>query len=324
LSRAASQGGDVRVLYVTDGSASHIRSKRFPPATVARIREREAANALRAIGIRRPPLYLRAPDGALAALPKPETTRLVTMIASVVRDIRPARRVFTVVPGSVCRSCRDRASGRARAASGRVSPTGAHVRRLVGDIRYGRSPARRASHCGGPNEFERSRSGVEAESDLGTRLSNDPAHRRRPGLLPHRPGIARQVAARLGFRFSFNGVRLDADDVIGGPNSSRFRLPYSFATSKSIRVHRSRMRPRCVSRRPPFFAQSRYVTPRSRPRLEPLRSGAARPFYAPQYGGARYLQIVLPDPQLVSAARRSGEIGVGKRACQPIRAVKHR
>lgn len=90
LSRAASQGCDVRVLYVTDGSASHIRSKRFPPATVARIREREAANALRAIGITRPPLYLRAPDGALAALPKLETTRLVTTIASAVRDIRPA------------------------------------------------------------------------------------------------------------------------------------------------------------------------------------------------------------------------------------------
>ncbi len=45
--------------------------------------------ALRSLGIDRLPLFLRAPDGAVATLPEAGTMRLVTTIAEAVREVGP-------------------------------------------------------------------------------------------------------------------------------------------------------------------------------------------------------------------------------------------
>jgi LmbE family N-acetylglucosaminyl deacetylase len=55
----------VRVVYVTDGAASHRDSERYPPDRLRRVREREAARGLRRLGVTAPPRFLRWPDGTV-------------------------------------------------------------------------------------------------------------------------------------------------------------------------------------------------------------------------------------------------------------------
>jgi LmbE family N-acetylglucosaminyl deacetylase len=57
----------VRVVYVTDGAASHEGSATFPPPRLRAVREREALRALRRLGVRNPPRFLRWPDGTVPA-----------------------------------------------------------------------------------------------------------------------------------------------------------------------------------------------------------------------------------------------------------------
>ena len=55
----------VRVVYVTDGAASHGGSAEYPPLRVREVREREAARALRRLRVTAPPQFLRWPDGTV-------------------------------------------------------------------------------------------------------------------------------------------------------------------------------------------------------------------------------------------------------------------
>jgi LmbE family N-acetylglucosaminyl deacetylase len=55
----------VHVVYVTDGAASHTGSRRYPPERLRAVREREAARALRRLGVGTAPRFLRWPDGTV-------------------------------------------------------------------------------------------------------------------------------------------------------------------------------------------------------------------------------------------------------------------
>jgi LmbE family N-acetylglucosaminyl deacetylase len=89
LARLAARGARIGVTYVTDGSASHVNSKRFPPGVLRDVREEEARAALRSLGISREPQFLRAPDSGLTALQGAERQRLVASVAARVVAFGP-------------------------------------------------------------------------------------------------------------------------------------------------------------------------------------------------------------------------------------------
>jgi LmbE family N-acetylglucosaminyl deacetylase len=95
LARLVARGARVHVVYVTDGSASHLKSKRFPPAVLRDQREREARAALERLGIRTSPLFLRAPDSGLAQLGAGARGELVGRVA---RWIGTARADLVLTP----------------------------------------------------------------------------------------------------------------------------------------------------------------------------------------------------------------------------------
>jgi LmbE family N-acetylglucosaminyl deacetylase len=68
IARSAGRGATVSVVYVTDGAASHPNSKRYPPEALRALREREAIEGLRRLGIATPPVFLRVPDGRVSHL----------------------------------------------------------------------------------------------------------------------------------------------------------------------------------------------------------------------------------------------------------------
>jgi LmbE family N-acetylglucosaminyl deacetylase len=61
----ASRHLPVRVVYLTDGAASHENSRAYPPARLRDVREDEARRALRRLGVKTPPQFLRWPDGTI-------------------------------------------------------------------------------------------------------------------------------------------------------------------------------------------------------------------------------------------------------------------
>lgn len=89
LARLARRGARISVTYVTDGSASHLRSRRFPPPVLRDIREHEARAALRTLGIRCEPQFLRAPDSGLSGLGALERERLVKALVGRIARLRP-------------------------------------------------------------------------------------------------------------------------------------------------------------------------------------------------------------------------------------------
>jgi LmbE family N-acetylglucosaminyl deacetylase len=97
LLRLARRGARIGVTYVTDGSASHVKSKRFPPDVLRSVRESEARAALRSLGIRTEPQFLRAPDSRLAEVGAPERQRLVAAVARRIAALR-AHIVFAPWP----------------------------------------------------------------------------------------------------------------------------------------------------------------------------------------------------------------------------------
>lgn len=64
IARASSRM-PVRVIYITDGAASHEGSPTYPPSRLREVREHEAQRALRRLGVTMPPLFLRWPDGTV-------------------------------------------------------------------------------------------------------------------------------------------------------------------------------------------------------------------------------------------------------------------
>jgi LmbE family N-acetylglucosaminyl deacetylase len=88
IARAVARGSRVEVVYVTDGSASHPRSKRFPPAVLRDVREGEARAGLRALGVNTEPRFLRVPDGTAARLGSRECARVEAELAAALTESR--------------------------------------------------------------------------------------------------------------------------------------------------------------------------------------------------------------------------------------------
>jgi LmbE family N-acetylglucosaminyl deacetylase len=84
LAWLAERGTPCTVAYVTDGSRSHPGSTAFAPERIARIREGEARRALRQLGVRVAPVFLRETDGSLATLDDARRTRLSAAIATLI------------------------------------------------------------------------------------------------------------------------------------------------------------------------------------------------------------------------------------------------
>jgi LmbE family N-acetylglucosaminyl deacetylase len=75
----------VRVVYVTDGAASHDGSPTYPPARLREVREREARRALCQLGVVTPPVFLGWPDGTV---PCADDVSAVPLLAGL-RDAVP-------------------------------------------------------------------------------------------------------------------------------------------------------------------------------------------------------------------------------------------
>ncbi len=86
----------VRVIYVTDGAASHDGSPSYPPQRLRDVREAEARRALRRLGVRAAPLFLRWPDGTVPAAD--DANAAAPLLASLRRAIPAGDDVAVAVP----------------------------------------------------------------------------------------------------------------------------------------------------------------------------------------------------------------------------------
>jgi len=88
LAQLGAAGCAVRVVAVTDGTASHRGSAQWPPDRLAQERPRETQCALARLGVDAEVLRLGLPDGGLALLREPLAVRLAALLS-------PADVVFT-------------------------------------------------------------------------------------------------------------------------------------------------------------------------------------------------------------------------------------
>lgn len=90
LAEAFARGDSIRILYVTDGAASHPRSRAFPPTRLAALREAEAREAVARLGgSRAVAQFLRAPDGGLAELDDELRQTLAAGIQANIARLQP-------------------------------------------------------------------------------------------------------------------------------------------------------------------------------------------------------------------------------------------
>jgi LmbE family N-acetylglucosaminyl deacetylase len=75
---------DVRAIYVTDGAASHRGSRTYPPRRLRDVREAEACRALRRLGVRGAPLFLRWPDGTVPHAADASARPLLAALAAAI------------------------------------------------------------------------------------------------------------------------------------------------------------------------------------------------------------------------------------------------
>lgn len=83
IARAASRM-PVRVVYVTDGAASHEDSPTYPPSRLRDVREREARRALCRLGVTTAPLFLRWPDGTVPVAGSAEAAPLLAALRQAI------------------------------------------------------------------------------------------------------------------------------------------------------------------------------------------------------------------------------------------------
>ncbi|HEY1429527.1 MAG TPA: PIG-L family deacetylase, partial [Candidatus Tumulicola sp.] len=75
------------IVYVTDGSASHPNSIKFPPPKLAALRKCEAREALRELGVRTKPIFLDVPDGTLSELDPSARSHVIERLADVISSL---------------------------------------------------------------------------------------------------------------------------------------------------------------------------------------------------------------------------------------------
>lgn len=80
LAQLARRGTAVRVILVTDGTASHRGSRDWPADRLGRERPRESRDALRRLGVDAEPLRLGLPDGGLQGLESLLAARLAPLL----------------------------------------------------------------------------------------------------------------------------------------------------------------------------------------------------------------------------------------------------
>lgn len=81
LAQLALRGSEIRVIAVTDGTASHRGSRDWPVERLVRERPRESREALRRLGIEIEPVRLGLPDGGLQGLEGMLAERLLPLLA---------------------------------------------------------------------------------------------------------------------------------------------------------------------------------------------------------------------------------------------------
>ena len=83
-------GIPVDIVYLTDGSGSHLGHPRFAPADIARIRHQEAVNAMQHLSVTPASLhFLDAPDGTLDHLTPAAAEEFIRRLADLIDSLRP-------------------------------------------------------------------------------------------------------------------------------------------------------------------------------------------------------------------------------------------
>ena len=90
IARLIGRGSIVHTVFLTDGGASHRGSPTWPRARLAALREREAIEALAALGAGDSPrTFLRLPDAAMPAEGSAAWAAARDTIAAIVSELRP-------------------------------------------------------------------------------------------------------------------------------------------------------------------------------------------------------------------------------------------
>ena len=88
LARAAGSGWDVRVIFATSGDAgADVSGRNLKGTALGKEREREGANALAALGVKRPPTFLGFGDGTVAQSRVQVKERLVKELVGLKPDL---------------------------------------------------------------------------------------------------------------------------------------------------------------------------------------------------------------------------------------------
>jgi len=90
IARKRNEGLPVDVVFITDGSASHLGHPKFTPTEIGLLRRREALAALAILGVETPAIYfLDEPDGTLSHIDAARRAALVGRIAALLLRLRP-------------------------------------------------------------------------------------------------------------------------------------------------------------------------------------------------------------------------------------------
>ncbi len=90
IAALAQKGCRFHVVFTTDGGASHLNSPSWPRARLAALREEEAAEALRRLGIgAEPRSFLRLQDAAMPMRSSAEERQARSALGAILRDLQP-------------------------------------------------------------------------------------------------------------------------------------------------------------------------------------------------------------------------------------------
>jgi LmbE family N-acetylglucosaminyl deacetylase len=90
IARKRQEGRPVHVVFITDGSASHLGHPRFTPDELKTLRRQEAREALRRLGVESCAIhFLDEPDGTLGHLSAERRSALIEKLTAVLHVVRP-------------------------------------------------------------------------------------------------------------------------------------------------------------------------------------------------------------------------------------------
>ena len=90
IARKRSEGLPVHVIFITDGSASHLGHAQLTPAAIAALRRNEAMQAMACLGVERSTVhFLDEPDGTLKGIAADRREFLVERLGALLGSIAP-------------------------------------------------------------------------------------------------------------------------------------------------------------------------------------------------------------------------------------------